>query len=104
MNEVRAALALMVKHLGPGDRKAKSYLRSLATKTPQEIANDVNLWGGMGSIMDQSHIPDPLNQRVDFERAAIQLARALLAAGGASGRVQQWASMEQAPSGGAHDV
>jgi predicted ATPase len=104
MEDIRSTLEAMASHLGPADRKDKPYLRALAAKTAHEIANDVYLWGGMGSLLDQSHIPDPLNQRVAFERAAIQLARALVAAGASNGRVEWWAAQSRAPSDGVHDV
>lgn len=98
MNSVQDALELMAKSLAPVDRGSAGYLRQCASKTPQQIADDLNIWGGAGSLMDQSHIPDPLKLRVAFEKGAIQLAKALVAAGATNRRMEWWAARKSPPS------
>lgn len=104
MNSVRDALEGMAKSLAPVDRKSAGYLRRCAHKSPQQIADDLNIWGGAGSLMDQSHIPDPLQLRVSFEKGAIELAKALVAAGATNRRMEWWASQSAPPSEPKHDV
>jgi hypothetical protein len=104
MESVRVAIETMARSLAPVDRRSAAYLRAQAAKSPQEIADDLNIWGGAGSLMDQSHIPDPLNHRVAFEHGAIELAKALVAAGARNGRMQWWAERSRAPSEGSHDA
>jgi hypothetical protein len=104
MNPVLDALEVMAKSLAPVDRKSAWYLRTCAEKTPQQIADDLNIWGGAGSLMDQSHIPDPLALRVAFERGAIDLAKALVAAGASNRRMEWWANRGGPPSETTHDV
>lgn len=104
MNAIEDALEVMAKTLAPVDRGGAAYLRAAATKSPQQIAEDLNIWGGAGSFMDQSHTPDPLRLRVAFERAAMDLARALVIAGAKSRRMEWWASLASPPSDVRHDV
>jgi hypothetical protein len=103
MNPIEQALEAMAKSLAPVDRAGAAYLRARAKRTAQQIADDLNIWGGSGSLMDQSHTPDPLKLRVAFERGAIELAKALLAAGAAGQRMQWWATLSSPPSE-QHDV
>jgi hypothetical protein len=98
MKTIADALTEMAKCLSPVDRGGAAYLREAISKTPQQIADDLNIWGGAGSFMDQSHTPDTLGLRVPFEEAAISLAGALVAAGARGGRMEWWANRTSAPS------
>jgi hypothetical protein len=104
MEAVRAALEAMAQSLSLVDRRSAAYLRAKAAKSPQEIADDLNIWGGAGSLMDQSHVPDALNLRVAFERGAIELAKALVLAGAKNGRMEWWAKRATPPSEVSHDA
>ena len=98
MNPVHEALQSMAKSLASVDHAGAAYLRRMAARTPQEIADDLSIWGGSGSLMVQSHIPDPLNLRASFEGGAIQLTKAFVAAGAKNRRMEWWASPDSPPS------
>jgi hypothetical protein len=98
MSAIRDAIEEMAKSLAPVDRGSAAHLRQAASRSAQEIADDLNIWGGAGSLMDQSHTPDPLKLRSIFERGAIQLAQALVAAGATNSRMEWWASRASPPA------
>ena len=82
----------LAETLSPVDAGAAAYIRSCTSKTPQQIADDLSLWGGSGSLVDQAHTHDPVGLRHSFETALIALAFAVIAAGARNPRVEWWAS------------
>ena len=84
MKPVTQALERLAATLDPFDIGSAEYVRAAKSHTPQSIADDLNLWGGSGSLMDQA-----LASR-DRVAAAIVLGQTLRAAGARNARMERW--------------
>lgn len=90
MNDVGEALEALAEAVAPCDQKSASRLRQLRKRTPRQIADDLFLWGGEGSLMDQSASGQGRETQRVFENRAIALGRALQEAGATSARMEKW--------------
>lgn len=90
MKSVKEALEALAESVAPYNEKAASYLRGLNGQTPQQIADDLSLWGGAGSLMDEGVFGEGREVQRLFESNAIALGHALKDSGAASTRMDQW--------------
>jgi hypothetical protein len=88
--EINAALDALAAAIEPADGSAASYIRSRKAKAPQQLADDLNFWGGSGSLMDRTPYLEGIGTRSAFEEAAAALARALVACGARNPRMESW--------------
>ena len=90
MKELEEALTKLADSLEKIERRAANYVRNIRGSSPQEVADDLSLWGGAGSIMDIDASQYPREVQRAFENAAINLGRVLLAAGYNNQRMESW--------------
>jgi hypothetical protein len=90
---VANALDQLAAALDPFDIASAEYVRAAKSRTPQTIADDLNLWGGSGSLMDQALRNQDRVFRRPLEAAAIVLGHALQTAGARNARMEQWISV-----------
>lgn len=90
MNDIADALDKLAKTLAPYDRRSANYVRKQKGIPAQQIADDLNLWGGMGSLMDEGVAGKGREIQRPFEAAAVELAAKLKAAGAINARVEKW--------------
>ena len=90
MKEIKNALNKLADMLSPFDEETAKYALSLKKKSPQDIANDLLLWGGSGSLMDQGIYGQNRDMKRMFEGAAINLGKKLKKAGYTNLRMENW--------------
>jgi len=73
MKELDEALTKLASSLEIIDQRAANYVRNIQGNSPQEIADDLSLWGGAGSIMDIDVSEHPRDIQRAFENSAIYL-------------------------------
>ena len=88
MKRIRSLLDEMANAISPVDHGAAVFLRACKSKTPQELANELYLWGGSGSLLDRSNSLDVVGTRGAFEKSAAELAQALIDAGAQNPRLE----------------
>lgn len=90
VQEIHAALERLASVLSPYDKRTANYVRKCKASTAQEVADDLDLWGGMGSIMDEGVAGKDRSIQRQFEAAAIELANALQREGANSKYMNKW--------------
>ena len=90
MTNVRDALEAMAETVAPFNENAASHLRELKKQLPQQIADDLSLWGGAGSLMDQGISGQGREIQRIFESKVIALGHALKESGAANARMEKW--------------
>ena len=90
MKELEEALTKLAGSLEIIDLRAANYVRNIQGKSPQEIADDLSLWGGAGSIMDIDASEHPRDIQRAFENSFINLGQVLLDAGFKNPRMESW--------------
>jgi hypothetical protein len=90
MKSIADALEKLANVLSPFDVGGATYIRKQRKCTPQQIADDLSIWGGPGSLMDQSLCNHPRSLCLLFEAAAIELGHALIQAGANNKRMEGW--------------
>jgi hypothetical protein len=90
MNKINDALQSLANTLKPFDDAASKLVLKAKKSSPQEIANDLTLWGSSGSLMDQAIEGERGDARRAFEVAAISLGNALVEAGARNERMENW--------------
>lgn len=93
MKRIRALLDEMANAISPVDHGAAVFLRSCKSRTAQELADELYLWGGSGSLLDRSNSLDVVGTREAFEKSAVELAHALSEAGARNHRMEFCATM-----------
>lgn len=89
MNIIDEALEALAGIVESFDGEMASYLRLTKGRSPQQIADDLSLWGASGSVMDQVANQERTVQRL-FEAKAIALGVALRQSGVMKSRMDQW--------------
>lgn len=78
MTRIDKALASLANAVSPFDESGAKLIRKLGKYSPQQIADDLSIWGGAGSLMDYGFERE---QARHIEAAAIELGHALVEAG-----------------------
>ena len=92
MKNIKIALNNLAESLSPFDSGSANYIRKLKNKTPEEIANDNNIWGGAGSLLDNGISNSTPGAEAMFMENALNLGKALLAEGCENPRLKNWVS------------
>ncbi len=90
MNHSTTELDALATLIAPFDASSAKYLRSLRNRSAQQIADDLNLWGGSGSLMDEALVNQPREVCRKFEAAVVRLGRTLIEQGAHSPRMEKW--------------
>jgi hypothetical protein len=90
MNKITQSIDQLISILSSSDLSAAAYLEKIKRRPPSDIATDLNIWGGSGSLMDQGLYGHPPSELKAFYSAAIDLAESLIAVGAYSDRMKLW--------------
>jgi hypothetical protein len=93
MSTIRQALEGVANVLSGHGQKSESYVRQCIDKDAQLVANDINLWGGAGSLMDSALAGEGREIQRRFEAAVIELVHTLQRSGANSTWMEKWASV-----------
>ena len=90
MKQINHALDRLADLTMSFDEGNTKYFGKLKKKTPQEIADDLNLWGGPGSFADQGMAGMDREMARAVESAMIELGEALRSSNAANSRMDLW--------------
>lgn len=89
MKMINEALEELAESVESFDGEMAEYLRGTKGYSPQQIADDLSLWGASGSVMDQVAAQERDVQRL-FEAKAIALGTVLRNSGVIKSRMDKW--------------
>lgn len=102
VTEIRASLLSLAEIIAPFDQGIAKHLSNLSHSNPQAIADDLSIWGGAGSLMDEFLAGERNELRRMFEAKAVILGNLLLTQGARNKRMENWIAAFQ--TWNRHDV